>query len=70
MDRRKSIDGLAVLVGERIEANPLSGHLFAFVSRRRDRVKLLAWDRNGFVLIYKRLEKGRFPAPATWRARA
>lgn len=61
-DMRKGFDGLAALV----EAQGLdlySGHLFAFLSRRRDRVKILTWDRGGFVLYYKRLEKGRFRRP-------
>lgn len=61
-DMRKGHDGLAALV--RLHGGDLfSGHLFVFVSRRRDRVKILAWDRGGFVLWYKRLEKGRFAWP-------
>jgi transposase len=61
-DMRKGFDGLSRLV----EAQGLdlySGHLFVFISRRADRVKVLTWDRGGFVLYYKRLERGRFQRP-------
>jgi transposase len=46
-----------------MEEDAYSGHLFIFVSRRRDRVKILAWDKGGFVLVYKRLERGQFKLP-------
>jgi len=62
-DMRKGFDGLAALVkawGEDI----YEGHLYVFVSRRGDRVKVLSWDRGGFVLWYKRLERGAFRMPA------
>ena len=62
VDLRKSIDGLSALVCGRSH-DVYSGHLYAFVSRRGDRVKILAWDRSGFVLYYKRLERGRFRLP-------
>lgn len=62
VDLRKSIDGLGVLVDEQGH-DRYSGHLFVFGSRRSDRVKILAWDRGGFVLYYKRLERGRFRWP-------
>jgi len=61
-DMRKGFDGLAGLVKAR-GAEVFSGHLFVFVSRRGDRVKILHWDRGGFVLWYKRLERGRFRMP-------
>ena len=63
VDLRKSIDGLAALARARGH-DVFSGHLFAFTSRKGDRVKILAWDHGGFVLYYKRLEKGRFKLPA------
>jgi transposase len=60
VDMRLSFDGLAGLVQTHFGMNPLSGHLFVFFSRRRDRMKILAWDIDGFVLYYKRLEQGTF----------
>lgn len=65
MDLRKSHDGLHALVRDRFGDDPLSGHLFVFFNRRRDRVKILVWDKNGFWLFYKRLERGTFRTP--WR---
>ena len=62
-DMRKSINGLSLLVADQLELNPLSGHLFAFCNRKRDIVKILYWDRNGFCLWHKRLEKNRFRWP-------
>lgn len=64
-DMRKSFDGLAALTREILREDPLSGHLFVFRSRAGDKIKLLFWDRSGFVLWYKRLEAGRFRFPAT-----
>jgi transposase len=63
VDFRKQILGLSVLVQEELELDPFSSHLFAFCNRRRDHVKLLLWERNGFVLWQKKLEKDRFPWP-------
>lgn len=63
---RKGFDGLAALV-LRHGGDVFDGHLFAFVSRRRDRIKILTWDNGGFVLFYKRLEQGRFRMPAYQR---
>lgn len=63
-DLRRSIDGLSALVRERFDLDPLSGHLFLFRNRRGDRLKILAWDRSGFWILYKRLEQGTFAWPA------
>lgn len=62
-DMRRSIDGLSALVRERFALDPLSGHLFLFRNRRGDRLKILAWDRSGFWVLYKRLEQGTFAWP-------
>ncbi len=62
--RRRPLDGLSALVRERFTLDPLSGHLFLFRNRRGDRLKILAWDRSGFWVLYKRLERGMFAWPA------
>ena len=59
-DMRKSFHGLSGLVAEHFDAELLSGHLFLFFNRRRDCVKILAWDRDGLAIWYKRLEQGTF----------
>jgi transposase len=53
IDMRKSIDGLMAIVEHELREDAYSGHLFVFVSRRCDRVKILAWDKGGFLLVYK-----------------
>ena len=63
IDLRRGHDGLCALVRARYQLDPYNGHLFAFVGRRGDRIKILYWDRGGFVLVYKRLEVGRFVLP-------
>lgn len=63
VDMRKSIDGLCVFTQEVLQENPGSGAVFVFCNRLRDKLKLLYWDTNGFVLLYKRLEQGRFKFP-------
>jgi transposase len=63
-DLRRSIDGLAALMRERFDLDPLSGHLFLFRNRRGDRLKILAWDQGGFWVLYKWLERGTFAWPA------
>ena len=60
VDFRKAFDGLCAIVRDQFGDDPLGGDLFVFFNRRRDRVKLLLWDANGFWLFYKRLERGTF----------
>lgn len=62
-DMRKQINGLSILVEAKFELNPFSGHLFVFCNRKRNLVKILYWDRNGFCLWQKRLEKDIFRWP-------
>jgi transposase len=62
-DIRKSFDGLCGLVSERLGQNPMSGDVFIFINRPRNRMKLLRWEPGGFVLFYKRLERGTFELP-------
>ena len=69
-DMRKGFDTLAALVREFLGQDPLSGHLFLFVSRSRDRLKLLYWDKDGFALWYKRLDEWTFRLPRVPEAAA
>ena len=64
-DMRKSFNGLCGLVTGGLRRDPLSGEVFVFINRRRTHLKLLVWDRSGFVLYYKRLEAGTFELPVT-----
>jgi transposase len=64
VDMRKGIDGLRTLVEGTLKKDAYEGHLFVFVGKAKDKVKILFWDRNGFVLYLKRLERGRFQLPA------
>ena len=63
VDLRRGFDGLAAATRSLIRRDPLSGHLFVFLNRRRNRMKLLVWDRTGYLLLYKRLERGTFHLP-------
>ena len=62
-DLRKGIDGLATLVQSQFQLDPFTNTLFLFCGRRKDRIKALYWEGNGFVLLYKRLESGSFQWP-------
>ena len=62
-DMRKSFDGLCGLVSNDLKTDPLSGDGYVFLNKRRDRIKLLLWDGDGFWIFYKRLEKGTFQRP-------
>jgi transposase len=63
VDLRRGFDGLAAATRSLIRQDPMSGHVFVFINRRRNRVKLLMWDRTGYLLVYKRLERGTFALP-------
>ena len=65
IDLRKGFDALAAATREIICENPLSGHWFVFVNRRQNRLKVLVWEPSGYLLLYKRLERGRFHLPTT-----
>jgi transposase len=63
VDMRKSFNGLQGIVTNQLRRDALIGEVFIFINRRRDQVKMLVWDRSGFVIYYKRLERGRFELP-------
>jgi len=62
-DMRKSFNGLCGIVQKQLFRNPISGEVFIFINRRRDKIKLLHWEAGGFVLYYKRLESGTYEIP-------
>jgi transposase len=62
-DMRKAIDGLSAIVLNNFQLNPFQNSLFLFCGRRRDRIKALLWEGDGFVLLYKRLESGSYQWP-------
>lgn len=63
IDMRKQMDGLSIQAKEVMGLDPLSGSLFVFINRQRNKLKVLVWERNGFVVWYKRLERDRFHWP-------
>lgn len=65
VDFRKSINGLSILVKEGFELDPFQEALFVFCNKSRNKIKILHWDKNGFWLYYKRLERGSFKWPSS-----
>ncbi len=65
IDLRLGFDGLAAATRSVIQQDPLNGHVLCFLNRRRNRIKLLVWDRTGYVIVYKRLERGTFTVTTT-----
>ena len=63
VDMRKSIDGLSIIVSDILSLNPADGSIYIFCNKKHDKLKMLYWDKNGFTLLYKRLEKERFKIP-------
>lgn len=64
-DMRRSIDGLAAIVQEKFHLNPFENSLFLFCGRKKNRLKALYWEGDGFILLYKRLENGKYQWPQT-----
>lgn len=62
-DMRKGFDSLCGIVRDHLQKDPLGGDVFVFINRRRNQIKLLCWEGDGFMLFYKRLEKGTFELP-------
>src|SRR6266498_333956 len=62
-DMRKGFDGLCGLIREHLQKDPLSGDVFVFINRRKNQIKLLCWEGDGFMMFYKRLEEGTFEIP-------
>ena len=67
---RRSFDGLSNEIRHALGYDPLSGHVFVFVNRRKNQVKLIVWTRGGFTIVHKRLERGTFTFPARMTADA
>ena len=67
VDFRKSINGLSVIVEEQMRLSPCSGAVFVFCNKRRDKLKVLYWDKSGFALWYKRLEQDKFKWPRKYK---
>jgi len=63
VDMRKAINGLSIIVADVLEQDPGCGHVFIFLNKSHKKLKCLFWDRNGFVMYYKRLIKGKFKLP-------
>jgi len=70
IDMRKEINGLTMLVADVLQQPPQSANVYVFYNRQKDKVKCLWWDKNGFVLYYKRLERGRYKMPKDLPERA
>jgi transposase len=70
VDLRNGIDGLRAVVEQVLKRNPDEGHLFVFIGKGRDKLKILFWDRNGYVVYFKRLERGRFQLPSVDESRS
>jgi transposase len=63
VDLRKGFDGLSGTTRSVLRQDPMSGHVFTFINRRRNRIKLLVWDRTGYLILFKRLARGTFKIP-------